>query len=140
MDDNQLPSKLKSGVIKSKASALYDMQYKISELCNILNIPNSTIRGWIIAGLPHSRDARNHYWINGNDFYLWLKSKVRKRRVPLLENQSFCFTCRKGVRVSNPQKRRIKGSMGVVIGECFVCGKKVSKGVRYDQSSKLSID
>ena len=58
-------------------------------------------RVYIPLGLPHKRDKLNHIWINGHVFRDWIKEIYRKSN--LRENEVFCLTCKRPVKMVNPE-------------------------------------
>lgn len=44
------------------------MHYKVSELAAAIDIPERTLRDWLVAGAPHFRDQQDNLWIHGRDF------------------------------------------------------------------------
>jgi len=70
------------------------MLYKVRELAQFLNGPERTLRDWLVAGAPHSRDRRNNLWIHGREFADWVVNlrKQRKHR-KLRPGEAFCLRC-----------------------------------------------
>jgi hypothetical protein len=114
-----------------KAPGLLPMKYKVSELSKELNIPNRTLRDWLIKGAPHQRDNRNHIWIIGTEFALWIeKQKKPKRERKLNDNEAFCFKCKKPVDLINPEIIPKKGKLIMIKGKCSNCNITINRGGR----------
>jgi hypothetical protein len=79
---------------------------------------------YIPLGCPHERDTRNHILINGLDFSSWYC--VSYKKIKLSEDESFCKTCKKGVKINRP-KRRQKGLMTYIFSKCPNCGRGLTK-------------
>ena len=107
------------------------MKYKIREISEELNIPESTIRGWLYLGAPHSRDKSNHIWIIGTEFYEWIRShKKEKPSKKLTNNQAYCFKCKKPVFLKNPVIIPKVGKLILISGFCSICNSKINRGGR----------
>lgn len=117
----------------TKAPGLLPMEYTISELASDLGIPDSTLRGWLKAGAPYSRDANQHIWIDGLAFNKWLfhirKAKQKER---LANDQAFCMHCQQPVQLLNPGTRKIQGKLINIYGNCPICGCRINRGGRLD--------
>ena len=118
------------------------MQYKLREIAEELQIPESTLRDWLSRGAPHIRDARNHIWIDGRQFALWVKDeRIKKTKCQSLrslkEGEAYCLRCNQIVTVVSPVVRRVKGQMVHMKGTCPICGCTVNRGGRHDRTSEL---
>ncbi len=119
-----------------KAPGLLPMKYKVSELRKELNIPDRTLRGWLVKGVPHQRDNRNHIWIIGTEFAMWVeKQKKPKRERKLKDNEAYCFKCKKPVKLLNAKHIHIKGKLINIKGNCLECGTTINRGGRHGSFS-----
>ena len=55
-----------------KAPGLLPMLYRLGELAEELEISPRVVREWMDKGLPYTRDAHGHLWINGQQFAEWV--------------------------------------------------------------------
>lgn len=113
-----------------RAPGLLPMQYKPSELADDIGLPVSTLRDWLAAGAPHSRDEHNHMWVNGIEFAAWVEAerstKPRGRR--LADNEGYCLRCRRPVAVDNWTNTVPFGKLVRRSGVCSHCGGTVNRG------------
>lgn len=117
-----------------KAPALLPMLYRPPELEVELGVPARTIRRWLLAGLPHERDAAGGIWINGQALAAWVATRRQdaRHRAPLQPGQAFCLGCRKAVTLAAPRRRQ-QGRRVLLSGACPACGRKINRGIRDDQ-------
>lgn len=114
-----------------KASGLLPMLYKPSELAEHLCINRRTLYDWIDKKeVPHTRDAYNRIWINGQDFAQWVVRQKRTHRKKLRENEAYCMRCKKNVRLKNPKIISIKAKLINIRGKCPSCDGKIVRGGR----------
>ncbi|MBI9050023.1 MAG: hypothetical protein JEZ00_11420 [Anaerolineaceae bacterium] len=122
-----------------KAPGLLPMQYTPRELCEELDLAQSTLRDWLQTDVPHQRDNRNRIWINGEIFSNWVNDQRKpKVKVKLNEDEAYCFRCKKASKLNNPQIRSIKGNLIMIKGTCSNCGNIINRGAVRDRTSKLS--
>jgi hypothetical protein len=121
-----------------RAPGLLPMLYNTSELCEELDVPRHKVIFWINNGLPHSRDKRNHIWINGREFVTWMDGirSSRRKRALLTRGSAYCLLCRKTVVIQNPETKPANGFV-LITGHCPECGKRVNKGASVDKSKEL---
>ena len=110
--------------------------YTIEEAALALNVSTSTVRSWVKAGLPLMQ-ARRPYLILGDSLRAFLNSRASNAKVPLEQDQLFCFTC-KAARVpmglmvdcipQTPKTARL-------LGLCEVCGGTCNRMVSRSQIS-----
>ena len=111
------------------------MLYKVSELAEELDIPKRTLRDWLNVGAPHSRDNRNHIWINGHDFATWISLRSKpKRKKKLNDNEAFCLRCKKPVSLIDPEIIPKIGKLIHIRGECPDCGAIINRGGRIGKA------
>ncbi len=129
-DEIMLKGRL-NGSQRNRLARLFDMFYKPSELAEEVGFSKRQVyRVYIPAGCPHKRDERNHIWINGKEFRIWIEETYP--RVSLDNDETFCLTCKKGVKIINPQKEK-KGRLHYLISYCPNCGRKLSKIISRDK-------
>jgi len=112
------------------------MLYKVSELAQFLSIPERTLRDWLIAGAPHSRDQRNHLWIHGREFAGWVVNlrKERKQR-KLRQGEAFCLRCNQPVAMTDVSTHNKQGKFVLKRGKCPICGGRICRGGRISTNS-----
>jgi uncharacterized protein with PIN domain len=120
--------------VYAKAAYLLPMLYKASEISSELDIPLSTLKGWLKQGIPHQRDGRNHIFVSGEEFSKWINSIQKNKRIKptLKDNQAYCLKCRKPIDIKNPELVNVAGTR-LIQGTCPICQTKVNKGIEYDQ-------
>ena len=126
-----------------KAPGLLPMLYKPSELAIELGIPVSTLKDWLHCGAPHQRDDRDHIWINGLAFAIWVEeSRTRKRtHRTLQDHEGYCLRCNEIVELNSITIEHVKGKLVHIRGICIHCGGKISRGGRLrGQSQELPLD
>jgi DNA-directed RNA polymerase subunit RPC12/RpoP len=114
-----------------RAPGLLPMLYKVSELAMEIGVPDSTMRGWLDLGAPHQHDSGGHLWIHGRDFAGWVEGLRRPRREGrLADDEAFCMSCRRVVKMKKPVWKPIKGKLVHIIGKCPECGHRIQRGGR----------
>lgn len=117
-----------NGVQRNKLKGLYDMPYTPAELANELGInKNQVYMVYIPLGCPVIRENRRIF-INGKAFYDWYIKTYPKLR--LLEDETFCKTCKQAVKIKNPQ-RKTKNGLVYVLSKCPACGRGLTKIIQY---------
>ena len=114
-----------------KSPGLLTMLYKVSELAEELSIPERTLRDWLEMGAPHQRDSRNHIWIPGDEFAIWVKwqKKLNKSR-KLGDGEAYCLRCKQSVKLIDPLEKFIIGKLIHIKGTCDRCGCTINRGGR----------
>lgn len=123
-----------------KAPGLLPMQYTAHELAEELCIPESTLRDWFLRGAPHTRDTRNHLWVNGEHFKAWVEEQRKaKRRSPrkLKDGEGYCLRCNQIVVMLDPTVKHIKGKLYHTKGKCPQCGCTINRGGRHGRTAEL---
>jgi hypothetical protein len=117
-----------------RASGLLPMYYTAGELSAELEVPRKTIILWVKNGLPHMRDKQNHVWVVGSECAVWIEAmrKANLKKIPLGDEEAFCFRCRKPVEIQDRHIQTIRGRY-LLSGKCPECGCRVNKGVRLDK-------
>jgi hypothetical protein len=122
-----------------KAPGLLPMLYTPREICEELDIAESTLRDWLQIDVPHQRDNRNRIWINGEEFARWVNSQ-RKPKVTnkLNEDEAYCLRCNQVSKLLSPQIQPIKGNLVLIKGTCANCGAVINRGAHRDRTPELS--
>ena len=104
---------------------LLDMLYTPRELAQEVGFTQRQVyRVYLPAGCPHARDTMRRAWINGKAFREWYE--VTYPRAKLKENEAFCLTCRKPVRIGK-RVRKAKAQFVYWLATCPKCGRKLAK-------------
>lgn len=122
-----------------KAPGLLPMLYTPREICEELDIAESTLRDWLQIDVPHQRDNRNRIWINGEEFARWVNNQ-RKPKVAnkLNEDEAYCLRCNQVSKLLSPQIQPIKGNLVLIKGTCANCGAVINRGAHRDRTPELS--
>jgi len=122
-----------------KAPGLLPMLYTPREICEELDIAESTLRDWLQIDAPHQRDNRNRIWINGEEFARWVNNQ-RKPKVTnkLNEDEAYCLRCNQVSKLLSPQIQPIKGNLVLIKGTCANCGAVINRGAHRDRTPELS--
>jgi len=122
-----------------KAPGLLPMLYTPREICEELDIAESTLRDWLQIDVPHQRDNRNRIWINGEEFARWVNNQ-RKLKVTnkLNEDEAYCLRCNQVSKLLAPQIQPIKGNLVLIKGTCANCGAVINRGAHRDRTPELS--
>ena len=122
-----------------KAPGLLPMLYTPREICEELDIAESTLRDWLQIDVPHQRDNRNRIWINGEAFARWVNNQ-RKPKVTnkLNEDEAYCLRCNQVSKLLSPQIQPIKGNLVLIKGTCANCGAVINRGAHRDRTPELS--
>ena len=122
-----------------KAPGLLPMLYTPREICEELDIAESTLRDWLQIDVPHQRDNRNRIWINGEEFARWVNNQ-RKPKVTnkLNEDEAYCLRCNQVTKLLSPQIQPIKGNLVLIKGTCANCGAVINRGAHRDRTPELS--
>ena len=122
-----------------KAPGLLPMLYTPREICEELDIAESTLRDWLQIDVPHQRDNRNRIWINGEEFARWVNNQ-RKPKVTnkLNEDEAYCLRCNQVSKLLSPQIQPIKGNLVLIKGTCANCGAVINRGAHRDRTPEVS--
>ena len=122
-----------------KAPGLLPMLYTPREICEELDIAESTLRDWLQIDVPHQRDNRNRIWINGEEIAKWVNNQ-RKPKVTnkLNEDEAYCLRCNQVSKLLSPQIQPIKGNLVLIKGTCANCGAVINRGAHRDRTPELS--
>ena len=122
-----------------KAPGLLPMLYTPREICDELDIAESTLRDWLQIDLPHQRDNRNRIWINGEEFARWVNNQRKpKAAKKLTEDEAYCLRCNQVSKLLSPQIQPIKGNLVLIKGTCANCGAVINRGAHRDRTPELS--
>ena len=120
-----------------KAPGLLPMLYTPREICEELDIAESTLRDWLQIDVPHQRDNRNRIWINVEEFARWVNNQ-RKLTNKLNEDEAYCLRCNQVSKLLSPQIQPIKGNLVLIKGTCANCGAVINRGAHRDRTPELS--
>jgi len=113
------------GIQRNRLKSLFDMFYTPKELASEIGVTIDQIYNvYIPLDCPHERDVRNRILINGKIFARWYGEVYPK--ILLLEDETFCKTCKKGVKIYKPKEKRL-GTLIYVLSVCQNCGRKLTK-------------
>lgn len=118
-----------SAIVKSPG--LLPMLYTVRELSEAIDVPDRTLRDWLLAGAPHFYDRKGHIWIDVKDFADWVASlRKPKRDGKLKDREAYCMRCNQVVEMLNPSVNVIKGNLLVHKGKCPICHCAINRGGR----------
>ena len=113
------------GKQRNKLKGLFDMLYSPRELAEEVGFHIDQVYNvYVPLGCPHQRDGNNHILINGEAFAEWYTKIYTK--IKLAQDETFCLTCKKGVKIINPQEQT-KNDLVYILSVCPVCGRKLTK-------------
>lgn len=113
-----------NGAQRMRLGKLLDMLYKPSELAEEVGFSlRQVYRVYIPLGCPLINEP-GHFWINGKAFAEWYEATYPK--YSLLEDEAFCLSCRKPVKMNDPVKKK-KGLLHYWICKCPACGHKLAR-------------
>lgn len=122
-----------------KAPGLLPMLYTPREICEELDIAESTLRDWLQIDVPHQRDNRNRIWINGEEFARWVNNQRKPKVInKLKEDEAYCLRCNQVSKLLSPQIQPIKGNLVLIKGTCANCGAVINRGAHRDRTPELS--
>ena len=122
-----------------KAPGLLPMLYTPREICEELDIAESTLRDWLQIDVPHQRDNRNRIWINGEEFARWVNNQRKPKATNKLnEDEAYCLRCNQVSKLPSPQIQPIKGNLVLIKGTCANCGAVINRGAHRDRTPELS--
>jgi hypothetical protein len=138
MEERIHRTKLSHNVI-IKAPGLLPMLYTPREICEELDIAESTLRDWLQIDVPHQRDNRNRIWINGEEFARWVNNQRKPKMTNKLnEDEAYCLRCNQVSKLLSPQIQPIKGNLVLIKGTCANCGAVINRGAHRDRTPELS--
>jgi hypothetical protein len=110
---------------RNRLVRLLDMLYSPSELANEIGFDVRQIyRVYIPLGCSSEKDSKGRYWINGQLFRNWVNDLYQKRDLKL--NEAFCLTCKKPVKMINPERKQ-EDRLFYYLCVCPVCGRKLAR-------------
>jgi hypothetical protein len=119
------------GKQRNRLIRLLDMEYKPGELAEELGFNTEQVyRVYLPLGCPHERDQKRYININGKEFKRWYLEKYQK--TVLKEDESFCKSCQKAVKIDRPVFKK-KGGLDYVLSVCPFCGRHLSKIIGYQK-------
>lgn len=113
------------GSQRVRMAKLLDMLYTPGELAEQVGFTRRQVyRVYIPAGCPCERDNRKHWWINGKAFREWYETNYP--RLSLAQDEAFCLTCKKPVKMTNPTQEK-RGRLVYAVCNCAKCGRKLAR-------------
>ena len=129
-DQVELKGRL-NGRQRNRLKSLLNMLYTPRELSEEVGFTiHQVYRVYVPIGCPHTRDTRDHIWINGSEFSEWYSDYFAKRALD--KDEAFCLTCKREVKMIDPE-RNTKNGLVYDLSNCSNCGRRISKIV---ESSK----
>jgi hypothetical protein len=114
-----------NGKQRNRLKGLFDTMYSPRELAEEIGFHIDQVYAvYVPMGCPHERDKKNHILINGEAFARWYGKTYAKAK--LAQDETFCKTCRKGVKIIQPE-RHTKNDLVYLLSVCPVCGRKLTK-------------
>ena len=112
-----------------RAPHLLNVDHSPRELADELRVDVRTVRAWVQQGMPYTRDATQHLWINGRDFARWV-TQVRsaRPRVRLGPGEALCLRCKVPVPLNNPRRVSIGGRESLQ-SACPTCGTTINRSL-----------
>jgi hypothetical protein len=124
MDETIFKGRL-DGKQRNRLKSLFDMMYSPRELADEIGMEvNQVYMVYVSLGCPSERDPKNHILINGKTFAEWYGVVYAKRS--LANDETFCKTCKKGVKIYQPNKTT-KDGLVYLLSVCPVCGRGLTK-------------
>jgi hypothetical protein len=121
-----------NGQQRRRLDSLLDMMYRPSELAEEVGFNvRQVYRVYLPLGCPHERNACNHIFINGRTFREWVKSTYRKAEME--EDEAFCLTCKRPVKMVEPVRQEEAG-LAYLVCTCPNCGRRLARIVENKQS------
>jgi hypothetical protein len=93
----------------------------VSDITEELDVPDITLRDWLMLGAPFKKDGRNHIWINGEEFakgVMYEKKPVSARK--LGDDETYCLHSRAIVPLIEPETSEIKKTNPHQRKKCFL--------------------
>ncbi|PKN96986.1 MAG: hypothetical protein CVU42_17640 [Chloroflexi bacterium HGW-Chloroflexi-4] len=113
------------GTQRNRLARLLDMLYSPSELAEEVGFDQRQVyRVYIPLGCPYEKDSTGRIWINGLLFKNWVNDHYKKQN--LKQNEAFCLTCKKAVKMVDPQRIQ-EGRLFYYLCTCPICGRKLAR-------------
>lgn len=110
---------------RNRLKSLFDMFYSPKELAEEIGMHVDQVYNvYAPLGCPQERDTSKRLLINGKQFAEWYCKVYFTIR--LKQDETFCKTCKKGVKIIQPKKKR-KGNLEYLLSVCPKCGRNLSK-------------
>jgi len=123
-----------NGTQRNRLGSLLEMYYRPGELAEEVGFTRRQVyRVYIPAGCPHKRDEHNHIWINSQAFREWCEETYP--RVSLGQDETFCLTCKRAVKIINPTRKQ-KGRLHYWVSNCPNCGRKLARIITREKLHK----
>ena len=125
-----------NGAQRMRLAKLLNMFYTSAELAQEIGFTTRQIyRVYVPLGCPCVRDDRGCLWINGNLFAEWYEETYPKNS--LLQDEAFCLTCKKSVKMIDPVKQR-KDRLSYWVCKCSACGRRLARIIDRDKLNDKS--
>jgi hypothetical protein len=122
------------GYQRLKLAKLLDMYYTPRELANEIGFTRRQVyRVYLKYGCPCIRDARKHVFINGIEFRKWYEATYP--RTTLEEDEGFCLTCKKAVKMKNPIREQ-KEYLIYWVFHCPICNRKIPRIIKQEKRKR----
>ncbi len=113
------------GIQRNRLKGLFNMLYSPKELSKAIGMHIDQIYAvYMPLECPYERDEKNHVLINGKEFAEWYAKNYAKQK--LKQDETFCKTCKAGVPIFQPEKKRT-GNLIYILSVCPNCGRKLTK-------------
>lgn len=114
-----------NGTQRNRLKSPFDMMYSPRELAEEIGFHVDRVYSvYVPMGCPSERDNKNHILINGRAFAKWYEQVYTKVR--LAQDETFCLTCKKGVKIVKPQEKRHNDTV-YILSDCPACGRRLAK-------------
>lgn len=115
-----------------KLGRLLNMLYRPSEIAEELGVNVDTVyRGYLPAGLPHTRDDKGNIWIHGTTCAQWARQTVSQKKAKrrgLPDGSAWCVVCNRPVEMIEPLTvKPINFYLEILQGKCPRCGRTVNR-------------
>ena len=122
-----------------KLSRLLNMLYRPSEIAEELGVNVDTVyRGYLPAGLPHTRDDEGNIWIHGLTFADWARQTIaqkKAKRVGLPDGHGWCMVCNRPVEMIAPRVKVTNHYLELLQSTCPHCGRTVNRARARQQGN-----
>jgi len=118
-----------SGEQRNRFGRLQNMMYTPTELAEEIGFNRRQVyRVYRPLGCPHEyTNNGRRLWINGLEFKNWYQETYKKRHLDT--DETFCLTCKRAVKIENPQKYK-SGRITYWLSYCPHCGRKSTRIIK----------
>jgi hypothetical protein len=116
--------------------------YSIKEICLLLKINRKTCSLWIKKGLEVIESNAGPLLVMGESLKRFIKEMRLSRKIPLKDDEFFCFRCHKAVVARTGSYTVIKTGKTIgknaldqiqAVGRCQICGTDVKRFLKVCQ-------